>query len=287
MNKLPAWFRQEIPHHDSLQRMRGLLKRHGLHTVCQGAHCPNIGKCWERGVATMMILGDVCTRSCRFCAVRHGDPEAVRPDEPQRVAAAVAELNIGYVVITSVTRDDLPDGGAAHFAATVKAIRNASPRVRVELLVPDFRGEHEHLAFLTAQPPDVIGHNIETVKALFATARPQGDFSRSLELLRAFKQRLPHVLVKSGFMAGMGESRQDITDLLNDLRDTGCDMVTIGQYLAPAGTERYLTVDRFITPEEFGDIETEAREIGFKSVECGPLVRSSYLAENGYLEAIS
>jgi lipoic acid synthetase len=218
--------------------------------------------------------------------VRHGDPKTLEPDEPRRVAEAIAELGLNYIVITSVTRDDLPDGGAAQFAATVRAVRNTSPRTKIELLVPDFKGNKDALAVIKAEPPDVIGHNIETVRSLFPKVRPQGDFVRSLDLLAAFKQIMPEVLVKSGFMAGMGESREEITAVMNELKDAGCDMITVGQYLSPSRTERHWPVARFLTPEEFRSIKEEAEAIGFKSVESGPLVRSSYLAEKGYIKAV-
>ncbi len=248
----------------------------GVHTVCQSARCPNLGECFGRGRATFMILGDVCTRNCRFCAVSHGRPAYVDPKEPQRVAAAAARLALDHVVITSVTRDDLPDGGAHQFAATVDAVRELLPKVGVEVLVPDFGGSAEALELLMAACPDVLNHNVETAPRLYPQVRAGADYLRSLELLARARRMAPAGMLKSGFMVGLGESQEEVLGLLRDLCDTRADAVTIGQYLQP--TKGHLEVHRYVEPEEFSRYESAARQMGFSHVLSGPLVRSSYHA---------
>lgn len=280
--QLPPWFKQPIPDKQRIKEMQGLLQDVSLFTVCQGAHCPNIGQCWQRGVATFMILGDTCTRACRFCAVSSGNPKVVDHGEPQRVAFAVKKLNLRYVVVTSVTRDDLTDGGAGHFAKTILAIRKATPLTKIEVLVPDFLGNRKHFKVVNDANPDVISHNIETVARLTKEIRPQADYQRSLEVLAAFKELNTFALIKSGFMVGLGETEREVIELMHDLLDAGCDLLTIGQYLAPS--RKHSEVMRFVSPERFEEYRRLGQEIGFKHVLSGPLVRSSYIAEQGYHE---
>ncbi|MBF0121890.1 MAG: lipoyl synthase [Candidatus Omnitrophica bacterium] len=281
-NRLPEWFRQEIPDPDRLQKMRGLLKDTGLKTVCEGAHCPNMGACWEKGAATFLILGENCSRQCRFCAVTHGIPSEIDFDEPLQVADAVSQLGLRYVVITSVTRDDLPDGGAGQFARTVRAVKELSSGVQVEVLIPDFLGAEDLIRVIADSDADVIGHNLETVRRLASAMRSGADYDRSLGVLRAARRLNRKAFIKSGLMVGLGESKEEVLVALQDLKDAGCDIVTIGQYLAPSKEERHAPVDRFVTPEEFSFYKVEGLQVGFKFVHAGPLVRSSYLAEEGF-----
>jgi lipoic acid synthetase len=248
----------------------------GLHTVCQSAECPNLGECFGRGSAAFMILGDVCTRDCSFCAVAHGRPHPVDPAEPRRVAAAAAMLELDHVVITSVTRDDLPEGGAQHFAATIRAVRELLPKAGVEVLVPDFGGSPKALELVMAALPDVLNHNVETVPRLYRRVRPQADYVRSLRLLAQAGRTAPSGMLKSGFMLGLGEHEDEVLALLRDLHEAGVEALTIGQYLQP--TTRHLVVDRYVEPEEFSRYASAARELGFARVLSGPLVRSSYHA---------
>ncbi len=247
-----------------------------LHTVCEEARCPNLGECFARGTSTFLILGKTCTRSCGFCAVEHGVP--ARPDEaePQKVAQAVQKMGLQYVVITSVTRDDLPDGGASLFAKTIHAIRALDPRTRVEVLIPDFQGDASSLEVVLNQAPDVLNHNMETVSRLYPVVRPQADCERSLRLLRRSKEGHRNVLTKSGFMLGLGENHEEVLKLLRDLRKAECDLLTIGQYLQPRPDR--LPVVRFIPPEEFEEYKMIGGEMGFKAVASGPFVRSSFHA---------
>ena len=284
--RLPAWFKQDIPKMDKIQEMKRLFRGGRLHTVCESARCPNMGKCWGQGVATFMILGDVCTRACRFCAVPAGIPSEVDPKEPYHVAQAVRTLNLRYVVITSVARDDLKDEGAGHFARTIAEIRAVVPGTRVEILIPDFSAKLASLQTVVNAAPEVISHNIETVRRLSPRVRPQADYQRSLEVLKTLKQLAPRIFVKSSFMVGLGESKEEIVHLMEDLRSAGCDLLTIGQYLAPTQQKRHLRVERFVTPEEFASYRTIGMELGFKHVMSGPLVRSSYIAEEGYKECL-
>ena len=274
----PDWIRVKAPLGPEVTRLKQLLRRQGLHTVCEEASCPNLGECFSHGTATFMILGDVCTRRCPFCDVAHGRPQPLDPREPGELAAAVAEMGLRYVVVTSVDRDDLRDGGAGHFAACIAAIRERAPEVRIEILVPDFRGRMDRaLDLLAAEPPDVFNHNLETVPRLYRPVRPGSDYGWSLDLLRRFKQRCPDVPTKSGLMLGVGEALEEVRQVLADLREHQCDMLTLGQYLQPS--RGHLPVTRFLAPEEFAGLAADARGLGFSSVASGPLVRSSYHAD--------
>ncbi|HOW35697.1 MAG TPA: lipoyl synthase [Candidatus Omnitrophota bacterium] len=282
---LPPWFKQQIPDAQHIERMHRLLKAGDLATVCEGAHCPNLGECWARGTATFMILGNICTRACRFCAVKNGTPLEIDEQEPHAVAAAVKKLNLRYVVVTSVTRDDLPDAGAGHFAQTIQEIRAQNPQAKIEVLIPDLGGKIENLKIMADQAPEVIGHNLETVSRLTKSVRPAADYRRSLRILESIKDLASGILVKSGFMVGLGETHEEIIELMRDLRDAGCDILTIGQYLAPSKTERHFAVKRFLEPKEFEDYRLMALNLGFKYVASAPLVRSSYKAEEAYQAA--
>ncbi|ROR34680.1 lipoyl synthase [Inmirania thermothiophila] len=274
----PSWIRVRAPVGGSVERLKGILRRHHLHTVCEEASCPNLGECFSGGTATFMIMGDVCTRRCPFCDVAHGRPAPLDPAEPRQLAETVVAMGLRYVVITSVDRDDLRDGGAAHFAACVQAVREASPGIRVEVLVPDFRGRQERaLEALSAAPPDVFNHNLETVPRLYREVRPGADYATSLRLLARFKARHPGVPTKSGLMLGLGETLEEVLAVMRDLRTHGCEMLTLGQYLQP--TLHHLPVRRYVHPDEFAALAREGRAMGFRSVAAGPLVRSSYHAE--------
>jgi lipoic acid synthetase len=258
--------------------IKALLREQHLHTVCEEASCPNIGECFGHGTATFMIMGDRCTRRCPFCDVAHGRPDPLDPDEPLHLAQSVARLGLQYVVVTSVDRDDLRDGGAGHFADCIRAIRQASPATRIEVLVPDFRGRLERaLPVLQATPPDVMNHNLETVPRLYRSARPGADYAHSLALLRQFRERVPAVPTKSGLMVGLGETDDEILQVMRDLREADVQMLTIGQYLAPSA--HHLPVLRYVAPETFQMYEREARALGFANAACAPLVRSSYHAD--------
>ncbi len=274
----PSWIRVRAGDSNETLRVKRLLREQGLHTVCEEAACPNLGECFGQGTATFMIMGDICTRRCPFCDVAHGRPQPLDSLEPERLAQAIAKLGLRYVVVTSVDRDDLRDGGGAHFAACIKAIRRESPRTRIEVLVPDFRGRVEKaLDALAASPPDVFNHNLETVPALYRQARPGADYHGSLELLRRFKYRHPDIPTKSGLMLGLGETRDQVLATLGDLREHGCDMLTLGQYLQPS--RDHLPVVDYVTPEEFNGYARLARDLGFSQVASAPLVRSSYHAD--------
>jgi lipoic acid synthetase len=274
--RLPSWLKVRFPAGERYGQIKGLLRRGELHTVCEEAHCPNIGECFNNGTATFMILGDVCTRSCGFCAVTSGRPQGLDLLEPDRLARTVELLGLGYVVITSVNRDDLPDGGAGIFAACIRAIRGRRPDCRVEVLIPDFLGDREALAMVVEAKPFVLNHNVETVPRLYRRVRPKARYERSLALLAAVKEMDPAMLSKSGMMLGLGERREEVRQVLADLRGAGCDIVTIGQYLRPS--QKHLPVERFVPPEEFAEIAAEGQRLGFRHVEAGPLVRSSYHA---------
>lgn len=273
---LPEWFRVRVPEGPVARALERRLARSGLATVCREARCPNRGECFGHGTATVMVLGDTCTRNCRFCAVATGNPRgALADDEPRRVASAVREAGLDYVVLTSVDRDDLPDGGAAHFGAVIAAVRAASPQARVEALIPDYRGDR--LATLLAAEPDVLGHNVEVVRRLTPAVRdPRASYDGSLEVLSEARSARPAMLTKSSLMAGLGETDAEVLEALSDLRRAGVEIVTIGQYLQP--TARHWPVDRYVPPETFRDYERAAREMGFAFVASGPLVRSSYRA---------
>ncbi len=275
----PDWLRVRIPAEirGEEDRVAGILSRYHLNTVCHEALCPNRGECFQRQTATFMILGAVCSRNCRFCNVNPGRPGPLDCGEPERVARAAAELNLRHVVVTSVTRDDLPDGGSEHFALTVRAIHAHLPRATVEVLIPDFLGNPEDLDRVIASGPDIINHNIETVPRLYPLVRPQAVYERSLELIRRVKERAPGILTKSGMMLGLGEEREEVIRALGDLRDNRCDMLTLGQYLAPSAD--HYPLQEYVTPEAFGEYGALARELGFSYVASAPLVRSSYLAE--------
>jgi len=274
--KKPPWLKKRIPPLQNLQKVKSILDETGLHTVCEEARCPNLGECFAHGTATFLILGNICTRNCGFCAVDHGLPVLSDETEPQRVAKAVEMMGLQYVVITSVTRDDLPDGGASHFAKTIQAIRATGQSIKIEVLIPDFKGDLSSLKMVLEKAPDVLNHNIETVSRLYPAVRPQADYERSIELLKRAKEIAPDILTKSGFMLGLGESREEILELLQDLRNAKCDFLTIGQYLQPR--QDRLPVVRFIPPEEFEEYRTIGEEMGFKAVASGPFVRSSYHA---------
>ena len=274
----PAWLRIRLASDPNVVRVKNLLRQHKLASVCEEAACPNLGECFSHGTATFMILGDLCTRRCPFCDVAHGHPQPPDAEEPEQLARAVAELGLKYVVITSVNRDDLRDGGAAHFAACIAAIRRHSPQTFIEILTPDFRKrEHKALEILTANPPEVFNHNLETVPRLYKQARPGADYQGSLNLLQSIKRKFPQVATKSGLMLGLGETTEEIVEVLKDLRQHQCDMLTLGQYLQPS--RDHLPVKRYIPPEQFDRLAEIARELGFKQVASGPLVRSSYHAD--------
>ena len=275
----PAWIRvkagNEVGRFGEIKRM---LREQKLHTVCEEAACPNIGECFGRGTATFMILGDICTRRCPFCDVGHGKPLPPDANEPRSLAASVAHLKLRYVVITSVDRDDLRDGGARHFADVIAAVREQSPATTIETLVPDFRGRHAlAIDILGDALPDVLNHNLETVPRLYKQARPGADYAHSLDFLKAFKARYPQVPTKSGLMVGLGETDEEILAVMRDLRAHGVEMLTIGQYLAPSN--HHLPVLRYVTPETFAMYETEALKMGFSGAACAPMVRSSYWAD--------
>lgn len=276
----PRWLRRRLPTGPEYERIRHLIKDQGLATVCQEAMCPNQFECFGRGTATFMILGDRCSRNCRFCAVGHGPQGPPDPEEPQRVAEAVRTLGLSYCVITSVTRDDLADGGAGHFAATIRTLRAENPQLLIEVLIPDFQGDAEALATVLAAGPDVLNHNLETVARLYPIVRPEAEYGRSLELLRQSKAIAPGVATKSGIMVGLGETTEELLQLFADLRQADCDILTIGQYLQPS--RGHLEVMRFLPPEEFVTLGEQALALGFGAVAAAPFVRSSYRAEGLY-----
>jgi lipoyl synthase len=273
----PDWLKVRLPQGENYFRLKGLVKAGRLNTVCEDARCPNIGECWGAGTATFMILGDVCTRSCRFCAVKTGKPPVYDLDEPSRVAAAINRLTLKYAVITSVDRDDLPDGGAYIFAETLRQTRAMSPDIRIEVLIPDFRGKAGALETVVRARPDVLAHNIETVPRLYGIARPGSRYRLSLDLLRDAKSFEVPTTTKSSIMLGLGEDARELRDSLRDLRAQDVDMVTLGQYLQP--TRNHLPVERFYSPAEFAELREFALSLGFRHVAAGPLVRSSYHAE--------
>jgi lipoic acid synthetase len=277
--KKPDWIRVKAGSPTTrFYEIKQILREHRLHTVCEEASCPNIGECFGHGTATFMIMGDKCTRRCPFCDVGHGRPDPLDPDEPANLAKTIAALKLKYVVITSVDRDDLRDGGASHFVDCIRRVREASPATRIEILTPDFRGRLDRaLDILKAAPPDVMNHNLETVPRLYKEARPGSDYAFSLDLLRRFKADVPGVPTKSGLMVGLGETDEEILDTMRDMRSHGIDMLTIGQYLAPSG--HHLPVRRYVTPDTFALYEREARAMGFSHAAVGPLVRSSYHAD--------
>ena len=274
----PEWIRVKSGSGTGYSDVKRLLREHNLHTVCEEASCPNIGECFSKGTATFMILGDVCTRRCPFCDVAHGKPQAPDANEPENLAKTIAAMQLQYVVITSVDRDDLRDGGAQHFVDCIRAVRAYSPRTKIEILVPDFRGRlGVALEILGLAPPDVMNHNLETVPRLYKAARPGADYSNSLQLLKAFKAKHPGVPTKSGLMVGLGETDEEILGVMRDLRAHDVEMLTVGQYLQPS--QHHLPVKRFVTPDEFKVLEAAAQDMGFLNAACGPMVRSSYHAD--------
>jgi len=274
--RLPPWLKVRAPGGGEFLETRATVKSLGLHTVCEEAHCPNIGECWSHRTATVMLLGDTCTRNCGFCAVGHGRPLAVDPHEPARVAEAVERLGLRHVVVTSVNRDDLSDGGAAHFAQTARAIKARVPEARVEVLVPDFQGSLDAVRTVVESPIDILNHNVETVPRLYKRVRPGARYDRSLALLAAARAARADCLTKAGLMLGLGETLAEIERVFGDLRDVACDILTLGQYLRPS--VGHLPVERFVPPDEFAALRQRALAAGFRHVEAGPLVRSSYHA---------
>jgi lipoic acid synthetase len=272
----PDWIKVKAPGNPNYLRLKRILREKNLHTVCEEARCPNIGECWGNKTATFLILGDTCTRGCRFCAIDKGRPLALDPEEPRNVALVVKDLGLDHIVVTSVNRDDLPDGGAAHFARTVFWIKSLNPGIRVELLIPDFEGNLQALATVVNAGIEILNHNIETVPRLYGKVRPGHTYQSSLNILKEAKKLRADMLTKSGFMVGVGEQYDEIMSTLNDLRSHNVDIVTIGQYLQPS--VRQLKVERYVTPEEFRQFKSEAEKLGFRHVESGPLVRSSYHA---------
>ena len=274
----PAWIRARSPNSPEVARLKTVLREHKLHTVCEEASCPNLGECFGHGTATFMIMGNICTRRCPFCDVAHGKPNALDADEPENLARTIAAMGLKYVVVTSVDRDDLRDGGAAHFAACIQAIRQRTPHTKLEILVPDFRGRMDvALEILNNNPPDVFNHNLETVPRLYKQARPGSDYAWSLVLLKRFKQQHPTIPTKSGVMLGLGETLEEVQQVMADLRTHGCDMLTLGQYLQPS--QHHLPVARYVTPQEFDQLAEVGRTLGFTNVASGPMVRSSYHAD--------
>ena len=276
----PPWLRTSLPKGAECRAVRKLLRKNSLHTVCEEALCPNIWECFSRGTATFLIMGSLCTRGCRFCAMSRGKPAPPDPEEPSRVAGAARKLGLDYVVVTSVTRDDLSDGGASFFSDTITKIREDVPGACVEVLIPDFQGDTEALASVVSARPDVLNHNVETVPRLYPAARPDSSYRRSLALLERVKKDVPEIPVKSGIMLGLGETSKEIRQTLRDLADAGCDILTLGQYLQPS--EENLAVERFVHPDEFDAWRVAALEMGFSGVVSGPLVRSSYRAGELY-----
>ena len=276
--KKPEWLKVRWQPSEEVQRIKKTLREHNLFTVCEEAACPNLGECFGRGTATFMIMGDICTRRCPFCDVAHGRPNPLDIHEPENLAKVIADMKLSYVVVTSVDRDDLLDGGGEHFAQCIAKVRERVPNIRIEILVPDFRGRLERaLQAFVDTPPDVFNHNLETVPRLYRQARPGSDYAWSLDLLEEFKRAHPNVPTKSGLMLGLGEDPSEIVEVMRDLREHQCDMLTLGQYLQPS--LQHLPVARFVPPQEFDDLAATARDLGFKAVASGPLVRSSYFAD--------
>jgi len=280
----PKWLRRSLPTGPEYEKIRQLLKSHDLTTVCREAQCPNQFECYGKGTATFMILGERCTRNCRFCAVGHHPESLPDPEEAGRVAEAVELLGLRYAVVTSVTRDDIADGGASFFADTIRAIRKRRPKTLVEVLIPDLQGNRQALKTILDAGPDVLNHNIETVVGLYPEVRPQAQYRRSLDVLRQAKAMYPKIPTKSGIMLGFGETHEELVQTWRDLLVSGCDILTMGQYLQPSAD--HLPVERFLPPEEFADLGQEALEMGFSGVASGPFVRSSYQAEKLYRQAL-
>lgn len=272
----PDWLKVRFPGGENYHELKRLMRSLNLHTICEEALCPNIGECWGNRTATFLILGDICTRNCGFCNVRTGRPIGLDREEPERLARAVQYLGLRHIVITSVTRDDLPDGGAEIYAETIRRLRAYNPNCGIEVLIPDFQGNWDALRVVMEARPDILNHNLETVPRLYRRVRPKAIYTQSLELLRRAREMAPDVVTKSGLMVGLGETRQELSQVFRDLRANGVDILTVGQYLRP--TMRHLPVERYVPPEEFADYKREALALGFRHVESGPLVRSSYHA---------
>ena len=281
----PPWIRARSPSHPAVSRLKEVLRDNHLHTVCEEASCPNIGECFAGGTATFMIMGDICTRRCPFCDVAHGRPDPLDTDEPENLGRTIRDMGLSYVVITSVDRDDLRDGGAAHFTQCIATIRNYSPDIKIEVLVPDFRGRMDRaLDILIKSPPDVFNHNLETVPGLYKKVRPGSDYAWSLNLLKRFKALHPDVPTKSGLMLGVGETIAEVEQVMRDLRAHDCNMLTLGQYLQPS--VHHLPLDRYVHPDEFDRLGELGYELGFTHVASGPMVRSSYHADQQAREAL-
>jgi lipoic acid synthetase len=279
----PSWLKVRAPSGSNYVRLHSLMRKNGLHTVCEEAHCPNIADCWNRGTATFLILGEICTRACSYCQITSGQPGPLDKDEPRRVGISVAQLALRHAVITSVNRDDVPDGGSSIFIETMRWIRRLSPKTTIELLIPDFDGNFDALAKLLAGEPDILNHNIETVPRLYKAVRHKAQFDRSLAILKQASQWSPRPVTKSGLMLGLGETHAEIEEVMLKLRAVDCDVLTLGQYLRPS--PKHFPVQRYLTPEEFSTLGITAQAMGFKHVESGPLVRSSYHAETQVLNS--
>jgi lipoic acid synthetase len=278
IKRKPAWIRAKAPTTPEVKQLRKILREQKLVTVCEEAACPNLGECFTKGTATFMIMGDICTRRCPFCDVGHGRPNPLDAEEPTHLAETIQAMKLKYVVITSVDRDDLRDGGSGHFVDCIRKVREYCPDIRIEILTPDFRGRMDiALEILSQSPPDVFNHNLETIPRLYKKARPGSDYQWSLDLIKRFKTIYPALPTKSGLMLGLGETLQEVEIVMQDLRDHGCDMLTLGQYLQPS--LEHLAVERFVTPDEFKRMETIGYKMGFTHVASGPMVRSSYYAD--------
>lgn len=275
-SRKPSWLKVKAPGGPNYLKLKRLVREQKLHTICEEAHCPNIGECWEQRTATFLILGDICTRNCGFCAVKHGKPTELDLAEPERVALAIERLGLEHAVITSVNRDDQADGGSDIFAAVIRRIRELSPRCSVEVLIPDFRGSEEALRTVVQASPDILNHNIETVPRLYREVRPGSGYERSLELFARARRMAPELVTKSGVILGFGEDREELLRTMENLREVDCDILTLGQYLRPS--QRHLPILKYYTPEEFRELKAIGDGMGFKHVEAGPLVRSSYHA---------
>ncbi len=274
----PDWIRSKVPSNPEVSRLKALLREHQLHTICEEAACPNLGECFTQGTATFLIMGQICTRRCPFCDVAHGKPDPLDQNEPAHLAKTIAAMKLKHVVVTSVDRDDLRDGGAAHFRECIKEIRTQSPNTNIEVLVPDFRGRmNVALEVLAECPPDIFNHNLESIPRLYKAVRPGSDYQWSLDLIKKFQAQHPNVPTKSGLMLGLGETIDEIKQVMQDLRDHDCQMLTLGQYLQPS--RHHLAVERFVTPAEFDDLAVVAKGMGFEHVASGPMVRSSYHAD--------
>ena len=277
MKRLPDYLKRPIINTETTKTVRNILKNHCLNTVCENARCPNKNECYTKHTATFLIMGNVCTRNCRYCNISSGIPEELNENEPKEVANAIKELGLKYAVITSVTRDDIPDGGADHFAKTIEEIRKISPNTKIEILTPDFNGDKNSLYIIIKAMPEVFNHNIETTKQVFKKARPKGNYQTSLEVLKYVKDN-SNIKTKSGLMVGLGETLEEIEETFEDLKNVGCDILTVGQYIQPS--KKHLEVDKYYTLEEFEEIKKLAKKVGFKNFQIGPLVRSSYMAKD-------